>query len=894
MFQTTRIRSALLLAFGGTLLALAAPTRAADGDGADAQRVEITGSSIKRIDAETAVPVTVIKVDDLKKQGVTTIEQILQSVTAVQTSESTAQAIGGGTAGASMADMRGIGSNKTLVLLNGRRIANNAYDGSAPDLNMIPFAALERVEVLRDGASSLYGTDAIGGVINFITRKDFQGGSITLGADKPQHAGGAGHQFNAGVGIGDLNKDGVNVVAFLNYDKQNAIAATQRNYSKRMIGGASQTTYPGTYFYDDGAGGTAAYTPFAAPDCSAANHLYSISATQCGENTEDFIYLTPDVERVSALTKATVRINDDHTFGLEAFLSHDKVSGRIAATPYTGLTITKYLADGSLNPYFPGNGITPLPTGVTDVGDSVSVRYRDLVNGYRGNTDYNTQYRATANLEGTVKGWDYNTAVAINRNGITDENTHGYSSFAIIQQGIEDGIINPFGEQTAAGTALLQSAQRNGVLNKAFGLVQSVDGHASHEIGDWLHAGSEATIALGFEARRESFSAWMNTEYADFLGNDVSSTRGKRNVTAGFFELNVPILKTLDITLAARHDRYSDFGSTTNPKVSFRFQPSKSVLLRGSFSTGFRAPSLYELYSLQSWSITATTDDPEWCPGGHQVSGHPNACAGQFSTLTGGNTALKPERSKNATLGLVLEPIKDGRLEVDLWNIQFKNQIATLSASTILADPTLYAAYIHRNGAGDLTTDSTLCPGTECGYLSAQEQNLGDVTTNGIDVAASWRAPATGAGQFSFNWASTWVHTYKYQDVAGGEWTQNVGIYEGAGPVFRWQHNAGVTWALEPVTVTLAGHYKTGYWDEYEETDANGNDIPHKVSAFATFDLSGTWQVIKPVQLTLGVKNLFDREAPYTNQQDVFQTGYDPRFADATGRAFFGRATYTF
>ncbi|MDQ2990867.1 MAG: TonB-dependent receptor plug domain-containing protein, partial [Pseudomonadota bacterium] len=152
-------------------LGLSAAAMAQTDNAAPIQRVEITGSAIKRIDAETAVPVTIIKMDDLKKQGVTTIEQVMANLTVSQSSLGTSQVVGSGTGGASYADLRGIGANKTLVLLNGRRLANNAFDSSAPDLNMIPFAALERVEVLRDGASSLYGSDAVGGVINFITRK---------------------------------------------------------------------------------------------------------------------------------------------------------------------------------------------------------------------------------------------------------------------------------------------------------------------------------------------------------------------------------------------------------------------------------------------------------------------------------------------------------------------------------------------------------------------------------------------------------------------------------------------------------------------------------------------------------------------------------------------------
>ncbi|WP_332878181.1 TonB-dependent receptor plug domain-containing protein [Massilia sp. S19_KUP03_FR1] len=176
-------------AIGATLLAQ--PAFAQQTDDATMQRVVVTGSAIKRIDGETSVPVTVLKMSDLKKEGITTIEQIMSSISASQASQGTSQTVGASTGGASFADLRGIGANKTLVLLNGRRLANNALNSSAPDLNMISFAAIERIEVLRDGASSLYGSDAVGGVINVITRKDLTGGIVTIGGDTPK----------AGVGV---------------------------------------------------------------------------------------------------------------------------------------------------------------------------------------------------------------------------------------------------------------------------------------------------------------------------------------------------------------------------------------------------------------------------------------------------------------------------------------------------------------------------------------------------------------------------------------------------------------------------------------------------------------------------------------------------------------------
>ncbi|MFN5049722.1 TonB-dependent receptor plug domain-containing protein [Roseateles sp.] len=241
MFKRKATSTAVLIVMGAVA---ALPAFAQD----KLERVEITGSAIKRIDAETAVPVTVVKMEDLKAQGVTSVEQIMSSLSAVQMTQSSSQQVGSGTGGASFANLRGIGSNKTLVLLNGRRIANNAIDGAAPDLNMIPFAALERVEVLRDGASSLYGTDAIGGVINFITRKDYRGGAITIGVDKPQMAGGESSTANVGFGYGDLSSQGFNVFGFVDITKADPIGGEQRPFNQRFPGGLSPTPFPANYY----------------------------------------------------------------------------------------------------------------------------------------------------------------------------------------------------------------------------------------------------------------------------------------------------------------------------------------------------------------------------------------------------------------------------------------------------------------------------------------------------------------------------------------------------------------------------------------------------------------------------------------------------------------------
>lgn len=906
MFKRTRISTGVLLALGGALMVPAV------SQAQDTQRIEITGSAIKRIDAETSVPVTVLKAEDLKAQGVTTIEQVMTALTAVQISTGSSQQVGSGSGGAALADLRGIGASKTLVLLNGRRIANNAIDGSAPDLNMIPFAALERIEVLRDGASSLYGTDAIGGVINFITRKDFRGGVITIGADRPAEKGGEVQAANVGFGVGDLNRDGFNIFGFVDVNKQDPIGGQERPFNSRFPGGLSGTPFPANY-RQGGAEGSPA-----APDCSDPSFLVQpggVPGTSCQISTSKFVDYTPKADRTSAMLRGTMRLGSDHNASIEWFGTQNKTTTRIAPVPYAGLFQNPFLPDGvTPNPYYPGNAgnsfvpniplsptytqtnMNPRPGVVLQPG-FVNVRWRALAGGQRTDISDNKQQRLLAQLDGVVAGWDYQAGISYNENKIA-QNVTGYSDGNKITQGVLNGVINPYGAQDAAGDAAVADALLSGNLQNHRGKVTTVDGRVSREFGDWFGAGRNAALAVGTEFRREDFHSAANPPVAALLvastGIDPTSvSAGKRNVTAFYTELNVPLMKTLDLTAAVRYDKYSDFGNTTNPKVSLRWQPSKEVLVRSSYSTGFRAPSLYELNATPAFTNTGTIDDPINCPGGVPLPGKSASlyCDIQIQRLTGGNVDLQPEKAKNFTFGLVFEPTANLSVGVDLWWIRLKDQIGALSETTVLDgegnSDANFLQYVHRNPAGDYSISSFDCPGTDCGYLDLRQQNLGKLNTNGVDLSARYRQALGAMGTLTLGLNSTYVSKYEYQDYVGGPFNQNVGVYVGVGPIFRWQHAATATWVYGNWTVGAAARYKSGYIDQ------DPTDNP-KVSAYATMDAYVGWAATKGLNLTFGIRNLTDRDPPYSNQQEVFQANYDPRFTDPTGRTYYVRASYQF
>ena len=860
------------------------------------ERVEITGSAIKRLDAETAVPVTIIKLEDLQKEGITSVEQIVNILGSNQATQGTSQSVGLGTGGASFANLRGLGQNKTLVLLNGRRLSNNAVDSSAPDLNVIPFAALQRVEVLRDGASALYGTDAIGGVINFITRNDLQGGSVTLGNDWGKY-GGDSNSINIGYGFGDLGKDRFNIYGFVDRQKQNPLTTKEQTDIINRSSKTSPTTSPGQY----NQGGAVQNPSF--PTCGAPDGIplgNGKTGADCGQLYWHAVDLVPTTQRTTAYLKGTFQLAPEHQFNVEYFNSYYTNATVIAGVPYGAL----WMNPGTK--YYPGNGITPLPTVFTlsttykpasapagALPGVIKLRWRDTASGGRQEESDNRQDRFIASLSGIAAGWDYKAGMSYNENRIADYLTGGYTDGTMVTPAVLNGVINPFGPQDAAGSALLARAAAKGNLWNASGKVLSVDAQASRELGDWFNNGQKAAVAVGIEHRNEQFSQKAVTDFATLV---VSSTgfdpafnnAGTRDVDAIYAELTMHLLKDLEVTGSVRNDRYSDFGSTTNPKGSFRYQPMKQVLVRGSYSTGFRAPSLYDLYAPQTYTNTANNwNDPVRCPGGKPIAGASASdnCQVQFMSLAGGNPKLNPETSKNSTFGIVLEPMPELSASLDFWWIKLKHQIAGLADTTVFSNPSKYANLFHRASDGSLATDGSLCPGPFCGYVELTTQNLGGVDTNGIDLAFNYRLRSAGMGTFTFADNATYVNKYQYQNEEGGAWNQNVGIYSGTGPIFKWQNTFNLNWNGGAWGAGVVNHYKSGYLDQ---------DGVNNVESYSTWDAYATWQMLKSLSVTAGVRNLSNKQPPLSIQAATFQVGYDPRYADAMGRVGYLRATFKF
>jgi iron complex outermembrane receptor protein len=407
---------------------------------------------------------------------------------------------------------------------------------------------------------------------------------------------------------------------------------------------------------------------------------------------------------------------------------------------------------------------------------------------------------------------------------------------------------------------------------------------------------------VGADLRRERMTFKANSQFAALVvastGVDPhTDSEGTRNVYGAYAELNLPITKQLEVTGAIRADKYSDVGSTVNPKLSFRFQPSTTLLFRGSASTGFRAPSLYDLHAPLIYTNTPNNwDDPlAKCDasGNPTVGGFaPTACGQQFMGASDGNPNLKPEKSKNLTIGFVFEPVKDLTVGVDLWSIKLTNAIGYLPDTTIFGDPVKYASLFHRNAEGQLSFDGSQCPGTDCGYVLQQQNNLGGVNTRGLDLSLAYRLRTAETGTFNFALNGTYVDSYKYQTQPDSAWIQNVGLYSGNGPIFRWQQTANVRWTFGAYGLGLTNRYKSGYTDQNDPTATDL--VNHHVGAYSLWDIDGSWAVTKSITVVGGVRNLLDTTPPLSNQGATFQVGFDPRFTDPTGRAYYLRGTFSF
>ncbi len=845
------------------------------------EKVRVTGSSIKGVAAQSASPITIIKGEDLVNQGVTTVEEALMKVSANQASYVTAQNVGASNTSGSTANLRGLGSDKTLVLINGRRVASSAFGTDSTNLNNIPLALVERIEVLRDGASAVYGADAVGGVINFITKKQYEGVGITLGGQIPEEKGGEKIDVSIFGGYGDLDEQGFNVYGVIDYRKQDTIWAKDRKVSRRGgvlpelgIDGSSANAFPAN-FYDpnggpldeDGNPEGILGNPYG-DDCLNTKDTVPEDGF-CYLNTQTVIGIVPEQENLSALGRATFKLSDNFNAIGEYIYARDEVTTSIAPDVYSRSVTLPYASK-----YYPGKGITPAFDGLTTNTLQLYLRSQG---GNRVSKSINESNRIFAGIEGEAYGWDMNGGITYTKSEATDSFVSGYLNRSRVQAALDNGTLNPFGPQAAANAGLWNTFDVKGDTNQASLESTTIDFTVSRPIYT-LPAG-DVGFAFGGSFSKQDWEATVNSEIvAQVPGSGIDPNKpkssGDRDISAVFTELQVPLLTNLELQLAARYDDYSDFGDTFNPKVALRWEPVKELMFRTSYSTGFRAPSLYDVNapSVRTWT-GARYNDPILCPGGTPTeTRYQTECNTQFIRTQGGNSELGPEESTSYMAGFVFEPIKNLVFTADYYNIEIENLIGTIGESSIFGDPEKYAPYFVRNAEGRID------------HISTNLINSGGLKTQGIDLSLNYLSPMTSTGRFGFGIDGTYVIKMDYQSEPGGEWEGYVGLYDDPA-VVRWKHTANVNWSYENWRMVFEQQFVRGYEDYSEERD---------VADYTVYNISGTYKGFKNLELTAGIKNMFDAEPPASDVMDNFQYGYDPRYSDPTGRAYFLRGTYKF
>ncbi|MCU0764578.1 MAG: TonB-dependent receptor, partial [Burkholderiaceae bacterium] len=566
------------------------------------ERVVVTGSHIPQTDLEGPAPVQIISRDEIERSGVTTVEQLLERVPANVNGITAAQSVGNATQpGLAAANLRGLGAGSTLVLLNGRRLSNYAFNGEAIDLNTIPLAAIDRVEVLKDGASAIYGTDAIAGVVNFILRRNYRGVSASGSIDITQHGGGNAGQASLAAGTGDPDRDGYNVFGVLSYQKQQALHGSERESTRTgyrpdlNVSNLSPFVYPSNI---SDLPTRRVLNPAAASGCLPPSSLpratpppFQPSVT-CGFDAAAVADVLPEVERASALLRGTWRTGPSLDVFAEALVSRNSFHTEIAPYPQPPVSTSFgrpiYPAGG---PYYP----TDFAAANRLSGDLL-ITWRATELGPRITTTTTDAQRFLLGAQGEAAGWNVDVAAVYSANRQEVEYGGSYVYQSRIIPALRTGLINPWGPSGPEGRALLASTVYNGTPQTADGSTSLVSAFASKEIAE-LPAGPLA-LALGGEARSERLSYdWDPAVLTGDspIGSRLKAISGSRSVYALFGELNVPIVRKLDAQIALRFDDYSDFGSTTNPKLALRWQPVSSLLARGSWSEGFRAPPLYSL-----------------------------------------------------------------------------------------------------------------------------------------------------------------------------------------------------------------------------------------------------------------------------------------------------------
>ncbi len=604
--------------------------------GKDVEKLEVIGSHIKRINIEGPSPVMILDREDLNRSGYNSVSDVLRDTT-VNSFGSTKEASGSNAAGVAHVNLRGLGSGRTLVLLNGKRLSSDAVTG-AVDLNLIPMAAVQRIEILKDGASALYGSDALGGVVNIVTYKDFSGTEMSVQQSLTEMPGGKKLEVSAVNGISSSRFNIVNVV---HYRKNDTIFSRDREWSRE---GYSLTGSPGSYRIVNPDGSKSAW--MADPQCPASDIIVSDGNSFCKFNYPQYSTDLPGLEQISLMTEGNVEVGPDWTLNGRLSLVEKNNQWQYAPSPAPPLRVPSDVA----------SNIAGVPS-----GSAADIRYRTVE---LGNRVSEIKTHAASVGVGAKSGfglWEVEFGTNYNVVKRDDMGVSGYALEDKLKDAIISGSVNLLAPEGQRGDLSGVSYEP---WQKSTSDVFSMDAKISGEIG-------MAGVALGVGATSENYKDEFDeeTEKQNVLGSAGSSGGGGRKTQSLFGEVSIPASSIVEVQIAGRHDQFSDFGSTTNPKLAVRIQPHPTTLIRTSVGTGFKAPLLVDMYAADSFGYPTFTD-AVMCEKVKSTNPDSLYCLPQqYLVQSGGNPNLKEEKSVSANIGVMFEP--SGKTPVGSLNMGF-------------------------------------------------------------------------------------------------------------------------------------------------------------------------------------------------------------------------------
>ncbi|MBI5768923.1 MAG: TonB-dependent receptor [Verrucomicrobia bacterium] len=931
----------------------------------------VTGSMIKRLESEGALPIVTITPIELEQRGVVSAEQMLMELNingnALDNLASNADVVAGaqrGNNGATSANLRMQGAGATLILLNGRRVSSHGLNGGVVDLNQIPFAALERVEILKDGASAIYGTDAVGGVINFILKNNYQGSAASAAMDATEQGGGNIFRYNAVAGFGDLNRDRYNLMVSVSRADHKVLRGDQRDFVNtfqpaRGVSPDTRGTPIATLFAigsaavpvptvlsGSGAGATTSSVGPVDPQnaslrVNGVNYvdlpggpgyagldgmgpydevLWASPASKYGSawDTGRAAVIQQPVKNTNLVTRGTFKLTDQHRLTFEGVFGRSVSNKSFSPNQWTSsAAATTTALDGRTtvpNPLFrmlyPSTGASYnkvfnvlaayFPELAPNRGLPMAFRWRSLPLGNRAYTTTTDTWRAMVGAEGPLgflSQWDYRIGASRAQSRGRSVINNGYVFTVPFVNLINTGVVDPFSyTQTPEAMAAIDKTRANGVA--MYGGTYRTDEYDAVASGSVmkLPAGM-LQAAVGVDWRQESFiftgDTRQNLNSSDALifnapFDNSLATAGtlKRTIKAAFAELQIPIVKGLDLNAAGRLDQYSGFGTAKNPKYTLRWAPMDKFLVRSAYSTGFRVPTFKQQYDPVTESPLASTGliDPGT---GQQIA--PNSA----TTLFGGKPDLQPEKAKMYSAGVVLQPFKHLSANVDWWSVNRRGTIQSFGTTQLLQNYSLFQDRFQRRADGTIQR------------IDTRWVNAGQTSTRGIDFGVKGDMDVGAKGKLTASFDMSYLLEKKSRLLPTAPWSASeIDVFTRSSDIgLHAKHSATLGYRRGNWSFLVNEIYRNSYRDAVLPGVGTGTGqiIPARwnpiVKPYNVYGLSATYRGFRNTTIIAGVKNLFNTDPPFSATYDTNSgagSSWEPRIADPRGRSYTLRVDYKF